>query len=190
MRRNLFNIFLVCLLVAAICFASAPWFAFRALKAATTYEDVGAISELVDFDATRSALTLQMKAHGMPAPATAEPPSIWRDPLAVLRRAIRPLTPQEPKVDKYLTTDGLSALTRGYAPGAAPPIVAGPRPLAERVKLAVRGPYPKIAYWDPNRTRITVARPGAPEKVTMFTWQRRGWFEWKLVAIAVPPDEI
>src|SRR4051812_19874409 len=119
MRKNLFNIFLTSLAVAAICFVTAPWFAFRALKAAIQYDDVAAISELVDFGATRANLTQQLKNPNSPAPATAEPPSIWRDPLGVIRRAIRPLAPPEPKADKYLTTEGLSAMTRGYAPGAA-----------------------------------------------------------------------
>lgn len=189
MRKNLFNIFLTVLAIAAIAFVSAPWFAFRALKAATEYEDVAAIGELVDFGATRAALTQQLKDPNGPVPVTAEPPSIWRDPLGVIRRAIRPLAPPEPKIDKFLTTQGLSALTRGYAPGAAPPVTTGPRPLTERIKNTVRGPYPRIAYWDPNRTRIAIPRPGDTAKLTVFTWQRRGWFEWKLVGITLPPGE-
>ncbi len=189
MRKNLFNIFLTLLAVAAIAFVSAPWFAFRALKAATQYDDVAAISELVDFGATRATLTQQLKNPGAPAPVTAEPPSIWRDPLGVIRRAIRPLAPPEPRADKYLTTDGLSALTRGYAPGAAPPAGAKPTTLMERMTYTVGGPYPQVPYWDPNRVRLAIPRPGEPDKLTLFTWQRRGWFEWKLVGITLPAGE-
>ena len=53
---------------------------------------------------------------------------------------------------------GVSALTRGYAPGAAPPPAARPETVLGRMQAVVRGPYPTIAYWDPNRVRIAVRR--------------------------------
>ncbi|MFZ5668988.1 MAG: DUF2939 domain-containing protein [Pseudomonadota bacterium] len=186
MRLDLFKIFLVAALAFAIAFAGAPWFAFRALRAATAAEDVQAVAELVDFPAVRKSLEGQL----VPARAsTAEPPSVWKDPLGALKRAIEPLAPPEPKVDRYLTLPGLSALTRGYAPGKAPPPAGGVQPLDVRIKAAAKGPWPTVAYWDPNRTRIAVKRPETPDKVTVFTFERRALFTWKLVHVQLPEDE-
>lgn len=188
MGKTFLNIVLTVVAVAAITFVAAPLFAFRALKAAAQYQDVAAIAELIDFPATRLALTRQLEDRAAPAPATAEPPSIWRDPLGVFRQAIRPLAPPEPKVDKYLTVDGLFALTHGYRPGAAPARAPAP-PLAQRMKTAALGPHATLVYWDPGRARVGIRRPGEPDRQTVFTWQRRGWFTWRLVAITLPPGE-
>jgi len=84
-RPRFFDLVLFLLLATALAFAAAPLFAFRALKSAATYEDVAAIGELVDFHATRRALTQQLEARATPAPATAEPPSLWRNPMGVFR---------------------------------------------------------------------------------------------------------
>jgi hypothetical protein len=46
-----------------------------------------------------------------------------------------------------------------------------------------------ILYWDPDRVRIAVERPGARDKVTVFTFERRDWFVWKLVKIGLPAGE-
>jgi hypothetical protein len=186
MRLDLFKIFLVLALAFAIAFASAPWFAFRALRAATASEDVAAVSELVDFPAVRKSLEGQL----VPArAATAEPPSVWKDPLGALKRAIEPLAPPEPKVDKYLTLPGLSALARGYRPGAAPAAARPPQELGKQVEAAMKDPWPTVCYWGPNRSRIAVKRPDQKEKVTVFTFERRSLFGWKLVAVQLPADE-
>ncbi|HRD27890.1 MAG TPA: DUF2939 domain-containing protein [Caulobacter sp.] len=187
MRFDLFKIVATAALIFALAFASAPWFAFRALRAATAAEDVQATAELVDFPAVRKSLTGQLA----PAPATtsAEPPSIWQDPLGALKRAIEPLAPPEPKVDRYLTLPGLSALTRGYQPGKAPPPANGVQPLEVKLKAAMTGPWPTVPYWDPNRARIAVRRPGQEDKVTVFTFERRALFTWKLVHVQLPPGE-
>jgi hypothetical protein len=37
--------------------------------------------------------------------------------------------------------------------------------------------------------RIAVTRPGARDKVTVFTFERRDWFVWKLVKIGLPAGE-
>ncbi|MDP1963123.1 MAG: DUF2939 domain-containing protein, partial [Reyranella sp.] len=118
MRFDLFKTLLLAAVIFGLAFASAPYFAFRALRAATAAEDVQATADLVDFPAVRKSLTAQLA----PTPANqAEAPSIWQDPVGALKRAIEPLAPPEPKVDRYLTQPGLSALTRGYRPGMAPP---------------------------------------------------------------------
>jgi hypothetical protein len=178
-KRRRFPILIVIVLlvvtVAAAAFVSAPWFAFRALRSAAQYGDVAAVEELVDFNALRSAFSLQIGEQK--TPVTAEPPSIWRDPLGAMRRALGPIAPprREPAVDRYLSIEGLAALTRGYAPGAAPTSDAQP--------MAV------FRYWDVNRARLAVKRPGAPDKATIFTFERRDWFVWKLVQISLPAGE-
>jgi len=187
MRLDLFKIFLVCALGFLLAFASAPYFAFRALRAATAAEDVQATADLVDFPAVRKSLTEQLEPQ--PTPTSAEPPSIWKDPMGAIRRAIAPIAPPEPKVDRFLTLRGLSALTRGYEPGKAPPVSRAPETLETRLKAVVHGPWPTIPYWGVNRTRIAVKRPDAPDTRTVFTFERRALFSWKLVHIQLPEDE-
>lgn len=187
-QKRIWDLLVLAIVVFAAAFATAPWFAFRALKAAAQYEDVQAISELVDFPSVRKSLTAELNETPAVA-APAEPPSIWRDPLGVFKRAIEPIAPPEPKVDRYLTVSGLSALTRGYAPGAAPPLPPKPATAMDKAKAAVAGPHAAIAYWDPNRVRISVKRPGQPAKATIFTFRRDKLFTWRLVHIRLPTDE-
>ncbi|WP_236627732.1 DUF2939 domain-containing protein, partial [Caulobacter sp. B11] len=149
LQKRLWDLIVLGIFVFAATFVSAPWFAFRALKAAAQYEDVQAVGELVDFPLVRKSLTAQLDVA---APASApEPPSIWRNPLDVFKRAMGPMAPPEPKVDRYLTIGGLQDLTRGYAPGGAPKPGARPVTLAERAKAAVTGPQPGIATGIPTR---------------------------------------
>ena len=187
MRFDLFKIALVAAVIFGLSFASAPYFAFRALRAATAAEDVQATADLVDFPAVRKSLTGQLAPDA--APASVEPPSVWKDPIGALKRAIEPLAPPEPKVDRYLTLPGLSALTRGYAPGKAPAPARGDQPLDVRLKATMTGPWPTVPYWGMNRTRIAVKRPGEAEKVTVFTFERRALFTWKLVHVQLPEGE-
>jgi len=153
LQKRIWDLIVLAIFVFAAAFVSAPWFAFRALKAASQYEDVQAIGELVDFPAVRRSLTAQLVVD-TPV-AKPEAPSIWRDPMGVFKKAIEPIAPPEPKVDRYLTVAGFNALTRGYAPGAK---LAEPSS-GDALKQAIRGPHPTIAYWDPNRVRISVKRP-------------------------------
>ena len=187
LQKRIWDLIVLAIFVFAAAFASAPWFAFRALKAAAQYEDVQAIGELIDFPAVRRSLTGQLN-EDVPV-AAAEPPSIWRNPLGAMRRAIEPMAPPEPKVDRFLTIAGISALTRGYAPGAAPAGPVRPETTSGKLKAAVQGPYPTIAYWDPNRVRVAMKRPGDPVRVTVFTFQRRALFTWKLVHIKLPRED-
>lgn len=183
LQKRIWDLIVLAIFVFAATFVSAPWFAFRALKAAARYEDVQAIGELVDLPVVRRGLTAQLVADA-PA-AKPEAPSIWRDPMGVFKKAVEPIAPPEPKVDRYLTVSGLNALTRGYAPGAAPVEPSSGAALQQ----AIKGPHPAIAYWDPNRVRISVKRPGARDKVTVFTFERRALFTWRLVHIRLPAGE-
>lgn len=187
MRFDLFKIFLVCVSAFAIAFAAAPWFAFGALRAATAAEDVQATADLVDFPAVRKSLTGQLTPQT--APTSAEPPSIWQDPIGAFRKAIEPIAPPEPKVDRYLTIKGLSALTRGYEVGTAPPLSTAQPTVSQRAEAVLKGPHPTYAYFGLDRARIAMKRPGDPATVTVFTFERRALFTWKLTHIQLPEDE-
>lgn len=186
MRLDLFKIFLVCVLGFALAFAAAPWLAFRALQDATAAEDIQATADLVDFPAVRKSLSSQLVAQ---APVSAEAPSIWTDPIGALKKAIEPIAPPPPKVDRYLTLEGLSALSRGYRPGAAPGVARVKPTLGDRVEKVIKGPHPTYAYFGIDRTRIAISRAGQPDKRTVFTFERRALFSWKLTHIQLPPDE-
>ena len=142
MKLDLLKIVVLAALVFALAFFSAPFFALRALKAAAQAEDAGALAELVDFPAVRRSLTTQL----VPArQVSAEPPSILSDPFGAFRRAIEPLKPPEPVVDRYLTPAGLAALTEGQA---------------------------KLGYWDTRHARFRVAETGLTfERRTLFGWK-------------------
>jgi hypothetical protein len=186
MRLDLFKIVVLAAALFALAFVSAPWFAFRALKAAAQAEDVSAIAELVDFPQVRKSLTAQLVTE---RPVTAETPSIWQDPLGAMRRALEQARPPEPVVDGYLTAEGLSALTRGYRPGTAPALPPPPGSASGQVKQLLSDPLPKVVYWDTDRSRIAVDRPTAKGRQTMFTFERKALFTWKLVHIQLPKDE-
>ena len=47
-----------------------------------------------------------------------------------------------------------------------------------------RKPWPSPAYWSVNRARMAVTDQGGSR--TLFTFERRGPFEWKLVHIGLP----
>lgn len=186
MRFDLFKIFLVSVLAFVLAFAAAPWFAFRGLQAATAAEDIEATADLVDFPALRKSLSSQLVPQAAP---TAEAPSIWRDPIGAFKKAIEPIAPPPPRVDKYLTLAGLSALTRGYRPGEAPGVSKEKITFGGRVEKVIEGPHPTYAYFGVDHARIAMRRPGNPDKVTTFTFERRALFTWKLTHIQLPQDE-
>lgn len=187
MKFDLFKIFLFCVAAFVIAFAGAPWFAFNALRAATAAEDVQATADLVDFPAVRKSLTEQLTPQV--APTSAEPPSIWQDPIGAFRKAIEPIAPPEPKVNRYLTLNGLSALTRGYRVGTAPAVSTTEPSLEARANHVLTGPHPTYRYLGLERARIAITRPGDPQVATVFTFERRALFTWKLTHIQLPQDE-
>lgn len=167
--RAVFRLVLALIVGTALVFATAPFFAFRALKAAARDGDVHALAELVDYRAVRDSLRPQVAARPIAAPA---PPDIWSDPIGAMRRAIEPLTPASPSVEPYLDAEGLYDLTRGYRPGKAP--------------ADAKGAFPRLRYWGPNRARFAIVAPGATAPV-IFSFQRRDLFTWKLVQVRAPP---
>lgn len=154
----------------ALAFLTAPWFAFRALREAAQAADAQALAELVDYPAVRASLKPQLVETAAPGP----PPDPWRDPIGALKRAIDPIRPTPPAVDRHLTPQGLHALTLA-TPGAAPAPEARP-------------PFPGLDYWGLRRVRFAVHPKGAPAREVTFTFQRRGLFTWKLTHVNLPED--
>ena len=185
-RFDLFKIVVLAAVLFAAAFVSAPWFAFQALKAAAQAEDVAAMADLVDFPALRKSLTTQLVPERATTP---EAPSIWQDPFGAMRRALEPLAPPAPVVDGYLTAEGLSALTRGYKPGTAPTPPPPPTDAWRQLKRVAMGPHPSVPYWGVDRARLAVERPGESGRQTVFTFERKALFTWKLSHIQLPKDE-
>ena len=171
LTRAIFRLIVVAIVGTALVFVAAPFFAFRAVKAAARDGDAHALAQLVDYPAVRQGLRPQVAAIPVTAPA---PPDIWTDPIGAVRRAIEPLTPAPPAVEPYLSASGLYDLTRGFAPGKAP--------------AEARSSFPRLRYWDPNRARFAAAPRGANagEQAVVFTFERRELFTWKLVQIHLP----
>ena len=121
MRFDLFKIVVTAALIFGLAFASAPYFAFRALRAATAAEDVQATAELVDFPAVRKSLTGQLSVTQ--APASVEPPSIWKDPIGALKRSYA-----EPSTHRASHSSRHSHLERHAERRVSPPAAASELP--------------------------------------------------------------
>lgn len=170
MRLGIFHLGVLAAVIFAIAFASAPWFAFRALRSAAQSQDIQALGELVDYNAVRGGLRAQIR----PTPAAQiPPPNIWEDPLGAMRRALQQPITQQPQVDNYLSPTALARMADGLPP-VGPAVKAGPLRL------------PNLLYWDFRRCRIGVENPDDPTQLTVLTFARVGLFDWKLVRIRLP----
>jgi hypothetical protein len=170
--RPALALFLAGLALFCTAFAVAPLFAFRAARSAAQFGDVQALSQSVDYDAVRQSLRVQIR----PASVERAPPtSVFRNPLDALRRAWEPVTPQA-DVNTYLSTQALASMMSGLgAAGVSPE----PRGL-------FGGPVPRVRYWGFERARLGVADPRQRSHETVFTFQRRGLFNWRLVGVRLP----
>lgn len=169
-RLGVFHLGVLAAAIFALAFASAPWFAFRAVRAAAEAQDVQALGELVDYGAVRGGLRAQFRPT---AAAQVPPPNIWEDPLGAMRRVLQQPIARPPLVEDYLTPAALARMTHGLPPIGAP-VEAG------------AGRLPKLVYWDFRRCRLGVERPDDPTQVTVLTFARVGLFDWKLVRILLP----
>jgi hypothetical protein len=125
--------------------------------------------------------SLRPQLDGDPA-ALAPAPSFMEDPIGAVRRQIEQAsTPRPPDVEAYLTPPALAALTRGEGRYASQRGVAT-RPSPDATTAG--GPMPKPIYWGMNRARMSVTDEGG--SATVFTFERKGPFEWKLVHIGLP----
>ena len=172
------NLILVAVLGAVVAFFAAPAVAFFGIRSAAEASDAEGLARLVDFPAVRQSLRPQL--DGNPA-ALAPAPSFMEDPIGAVRRQIEQATaPAAPDVDTYLTPAALAALTRGEGRYASQR--AGEQSSPDRATTG--GPMPRPVYWGMNRARMSVADEGGSE--TVFTFERKGPFEWKLVHVGLP----
>jgi hypothetical protein len=169
------NLVLAAIALAVVSFFAAPAVAFFGIRSAAQSDDVAGLQGLVDFDAVRASLRPQLS--GRPEAMT-PPPSFMNDPIGAFRRQFEEVAaPQGPNPDAYLTPDAIDGLTRAEGRYAA-------------VRTAASGtddasaPWPKPVYWGINRTRMAVTDEGGSD--TVFTFERKGPFEWKLVHIGLP----
>jgi len=181
-KRVILNLIVIGLVAAVVSFFAAPLVTFYGIRSAAQAGDVQGLSQLIDYDAVRASLRPQLSNR--PAPQT-PPPSILQDPIGAIRRqfdqTVQPAAPAGPDVESYLQPRALEGLTLGYGHGA--PVFARPPNGSQPSGRSVR-PWPR--YWSVNRARVAVKAPlGADE--TVFTFERRGPFEWKLVHIGLPP---
>ncbi len=168
-----FSYLLLGALVAfAIAFGAAPLWAFRSLRSAAVFGDTAALSELVDYGAVRASLRQQIG----PAPAATRPPppDFLHDPLGALRRQFVEPEAKPADVDAYLTPLSLARMSLGMEHAGAVPTVSG------------EGPFPSVRFWDGKRARLGVKDPALPARETIFTLQRKGWLDWRLVAVTLP----
>ncbi|WP_292067782.1 DUF2939 domain-containing protein [Brevundimonas sp. UBA7664] len=173
------RLIVILVVLAAISFFAAPGVAFFGLRSAADSNDAAGLARLVDYAAVRQSLRPQL--DGNPA-ALAPAPTFMEDPIGAVRRQIeQAAAPQAPDVEAYLSPAALAALTRGegrYASQRA----SGLQPSADAATTG--GPMPRPVYWGMNRARMSVADEGGSE--TIFTFERKGPFEWKLVHIGLP----
>lgn len=174
------NLVLVAVLGAAIAFFAAPAVAFFGIRSAAETSDVEGLARLIDFPAVRQSLRPQL--DGNPA-ATAPAPTFMEDPIGAVRRQIEAATaPPAPDVEAYLTPAALAALTRGEGRFASQRTdMASPTP---DNTTPTGGPMPKPVYWGMNRARMSVQDEGGSE--TIFTFERKGPFDWQLVHVGLP----
>ena len=163
----------------AISFFAAPGVAFFALRSAAESNDVAGLARLVDFAAVRQSLRPQL--DGNPA-ALAPAPSFMEDPIGAVRRQLEQAAPAaSPDVDAHLTPAALAALTRGEGRYASQR-TGGTLPSPDATTTG--GPMPRPVYWGINRARMSVTDEGGSQ--TIFTFERKGPFEWKLVHVGLP----
>jgi len=181
MRRLLLIVLSLALGLAAVSFVAAPYVAFFALRTAADAQDVQGLNQLVDFDAVRTSLKAGLTPGQAAQPAAA--PSIWQNPIAALQSAIRPVTQPAPSVEPYLTPSAIANLTRGEGRDAIRPQPANAGAVSGAASRAP-APWPSVKYWGVNRCRLAVHAAGHGD--TVFTFERRGAFNWKLVQIGLP----
>lgn len=175
MKRLFGNLVLVALGLAIVSFFAAPAVAFFGIRSAAQSDDIAGLQRLIDFDAVRGSLRPQLSNR--PETQT-PPPSFMNDPIGAVRRQFEDtVAPQGPSPDAYLTPDALDALTRAEGRYAAARLA---RPGTD----AEAAPWPRPTYWGVNRARMAVRDEGGSD--TVFIFERRGPFEWKLVHIGLP----
>ena len=178
-KRLILNLIVISLIVAGISFFLAPAVAFVGIRSAAEAGDVAGLTKLIDYDAVRASLRPQVSGR---VEALTPPPSILQDPIGAIRRQFQQATPQfvpaAPPVDTWLAPGPLLALTSGSGRDA---LTVGSNQVIEPTRN-----WPRPTYWSINRARLSVADGIHPP--TVFTFERRGPYEWKLVHIGLPRE--
>lgn len=175
MKQVFGNLVLAAVALAVISFFAAPAVAFFGIRSAAQSDDIAGLQRLVDFDAVRASLRPQLSGR---VEAMAPAPSFMNDPIGAMRRQFEEAAaPQGPDPDTYLTPDALDGLTRAEGRYAA---LRPARPGTD----GTAAPWPAPRYWGINRARMAVTDEGGSD--TVFTFERRGPFEWRLVHIGLP----
>lgn len=173
MKKLFGNLLLLAIIAAVVSFFAAPAVAFFAIRSAADASDVAGLARLIDFPAVRQSLRPQLS--GNPAALT-PPPSFLEDPIGAVRRQLEQGPAARPDADGYLTPAALAALTRGEGRRAPQRTGAGAG--------ASGDPMPKPVFWGIDRVRLAVDdRQGSR---TVFTFERKAPFEWKLVHVGLP----
>lgn len=174
MKKLFGKLLLLAVIVAVVSFFAAPGVAFFAIRSAADANDVAGLSRLIDFTAVRQSLRPQLS--GDPA-AMAPAPTFLEDPIGAVRRQLEQARPAATvDVDAWLTPAALAALTRGEGRHAAQ---------RSRIPAVVTtNPMPEPVFWGVNRVRLAIDDEGGSR--TVFTFERKGPFEWKLVHIGLP----
>jgi hypothetical protein len=177
MIRILGNLIGLIVAVAVIGFFAAPYVGFFGIRAAADAGDQAGLEKLIDYAAVRRSLGPQLEGR---AEATAPAPGFLEDPIgAVVRGLERPTQDRQAQVDAYLTPVALGGLTRGEGRFAAQRS-SSPAP----AEAPEGGPWPTPRHWGVDRARMTVEDEGGSQ--TVFTFERRGIYEWKLVHVGLP----
>lgn len=166
------NLLLLAVVAAVISFFAAPGVAFFAIRSAADANDAAALARLIDYPAVRQSLRPQLTGN----PAVERPaPSFLEDPIGAVRRQFEQGPAMGPDPNVYLTPAAVAALTRGEGRYASQRTAAAPD---------AHNPIPGPVFWSVNRARLKVRDEGGSE--TIFTFERKGPFDWKLVHIGLP----
>jgi hypothetical protein len=175
-KRIIGNLLLLGLVLAVVSFFVAPAVVFFGIRSAAQADDVAGLQRLIDYGAVRMSLRPQLSGR---AEALTPAPSFMEDPIGAVRRQFEEAAaPVGPDPDAFLTPDALDGLMRGQGRYA---VVRSTATMPEDSQPA---PMPSPKYWGINMARLAVTDEGGSE--TIFTFERRGPFEWKLVHIGLP----
>ena len=163
------TLLLFAILIAVGYFVTAPWWTFRSLRDAARNNDAPALARVVDYDSVRQGLADQLAGRPPPPP----PPSVWSDPVGAFQHLFVVPPPAPPQTDSLVSARAIAAMADGRR------AAAGPAPAGHE-------PFPVIAFWGPDRCRISLTDPDAKTRKTEFVFERKGFFSWKLERIVLP----
>ncbi|ESQ84933.1 hypothetical protein AEAC466_07705 [Asticcacaulis sp. AC466] len=166
-------------------YLASPYFAAKALADAAKAGNKDKLEALVDFPAVRDGLKSQLTA--MLTAKMQNDPELKDNPFAGLGQMMVPAL-AERAVDAMVTPGGIAAMA------TAKPAAAPGQPDASKTELT---PAPTSSQADDNtvhsysyvtmdRFRASAAPKSKPAQHIDFVFERRNFFSWKLVKVALP----